>query len=562
MTNTISTSINQPATTTRASDRQTTLWREWRHCNDEPYAEHLYNLLTDQPTNRLAALVMILLGAILGALGGGLVTLLLYPTGENASAVLAGAGTGLAAGGVVGLLVIIGLKATNRAVWHVWLRGVIPNKPFLNQTRGQSLNSLFFVVVIGLSSTLGAGITGALFFEQVNAQFFGVLLALVLTGVIAFFIGRRATIIDVVIGTPAGLTFGLLFGLGCAQILGIVAGSLDVTNSIRIVGLATGLGIGILLGRWSGLAGTLAGVSVVTPLILLAGINLVLLGWLVGLLFGGIVGSLSQMWEPLNRRLSFVEAYRYRWLCLWWFRRPPATVVEAALRLQPGWKKLLLALDSKRKSPAEPKRLITDLIDRNWRERFIARHALVNLGSKALPELSSGLFRAGENRASHEEMLWLINSISVETTTRLAHQTEQLICPTCLTKCGAHEIETTRWSYYGCRTCGRSRNLLHCPEGIVAVLDAAMPEAQHYRDGLLSLNWLARRELFDFDRVEITDATDEDVERFAVQVGNDTDAVRQARYGQMVCHINGTQSRLSENTLRILQRTFGQVSHK
>jgi hypothetical protein len=30
-------------------------------------------------------------------------------------------------------------------------------------------------------------------------------------------------------------------------------------------------------------------------------------------------------------------------------------------------------------------------------------------------------------------------------------------------------------------------------------------------------------DLFDFDRVEIQQATDEEVERFAVQVGNDTD---------------------------------------
>ncbi|MCP4287106.1 MAG: hypothetical protein GY792_22115, partial [Gammaproteobacteria bacterium] len=294
--------------------------------------------------------------------------------------------------------------------------------------------------------------------------------------------------------------------------------------------------------------------------------NLVLLGWLVGLLFGGIVGSLSQMWEPLNRRLSFVEAYRYRWLCLWWLKRPFATEVEAALRLYQGhdsWVKSLLGeLDAQQQQPDLLGRLVPRLDNVSWFKRIVAQHAIVALGGENVSYLLN-VGRAKINPLSHTRR-WLIQSISYDTETRLGRQAGQILCPSCMTVCGPHSVRQSNLAvtYYGCRTCGRSRNLLHCPEGIVAVLDAAMPEAQHYQDGLLSLNWLARRELFDFNAVEITNATDEDVERFAVQVGKDAGAVRQARYGQMVCHINGTQSRLSENTLRILQRTFGQVSHK
>jgi len=69
---------------------------------------------------------------------------------------------------------------------------------------------------------------------------------------------------------------------------------------------------------------------------------------------------------------------------------------------------------------------------------------------------------------------------------------------------------------------------------------------------------LARRALFDFDRVEIIRATDEDVERFAMQVGNDTDPLRKPRYAQMRCSL-APNCHLTENTLRILESLFGRV---
>ncbi len=76
------------------------------------------------------------------------------------------------------------------------------------------------------------------------------------------------------------------------------------------------------------------------------------------------------------------------------------------------------------------------------------------------------------------------------------------------------------------------------------------------QDGTWRVNWLARRTLFDFDEIEIVRATDEDVERFVVQAGNDTDEFRQSRYREMSCKIV-LDCRLSGNTLRILKNTFG-----
>jgi hypothetical protein len=85
-----------------------------------------------------------------------------------------------------------------------------------------------------------------------------------------------------------------------------------------------------------------------------------------------------------------------------------------------------------------------------------------------------------------------------------------------------------------------------------------MAEEQVNQDELLRVNWFRRDSLFDFDRVELVQANDEEVERFAVRVGNDTDPVRSPRYGQMACLI-GPDCRPSENTWRILQSQFGEV---
>jgi NADH-quinone oxidoreductase subunit J len=94
---------------------------------------------------------------------------------------------------------------------------------------------------------------------------------------------------------------------------------------------------------------------------------------------------------------------------------------------------------------------------------------------------------------------------------------------------------------------------------IVAVLDAGWTEeTQRPHKDLLRVNWLRRQALFDFDRVEIVQASDEDVERFMNQIGHDTDSWRRSRYRQMSCLI-APGLELSENTLRVLRTMFGEV---
>jgi hypothetical protein len=154
----------------------------------------------------------------------------------------------------------------------------------------------------------------------------------------------------------------------------------------------------------------------------------------------------------------------------------------------------------------------------------------------------------------------LLQGIEYETTTRLADRAQRLLCPDCLVRCSLHSItivDGPSLSFYGCRYCRQSHNFWDGEA--VAVLDAGqVGDAVQYHDGVVRINWLLRRELFDFDAVEIIQACDEDVERFVMQVGNDTDPYRRSRYERLRCLVGG-DCELSDNTMRILKRMFGQV---
>ncbi|MCL4302830.1 MAG: hypothetical protein KJ077_44490 [Anaerolineae bacterium] len=180
---------------------------------------------------------------------------------------------------------------------------------------------------------------------------------------------------------------------------------------------------------------------------------------------------------------------------------------------------------------------------------------LVAGGAEVIPALVPAL----AHKAFGEITLQVLRDITEENTRRLASNAHRLLCPRCLTRFGLHKVYLSWWNgrtYYGCRTCGQSRKFLEGP--VIAVLDNRMAAAPVQQDGTVRINWSARRELFDFDAVEIVQASDEDVERFAVQVGNDTDPSRQPHYKGMECVIR-PDCQLSENSLRILRQMFGQT---
>jgi hypothetical protein len=575
----INSTINPKSDKKSTITQKTETWqqvisREWRNCDDEEYAEHLFDLVANETLDWQATVVSVFIGTLFGIIGGCLITLLLYPTSWSAGSIILGLSLGAAVGSLGGWLVMLGLRWRQQALWGVWLQGLIPGKPLVARLQDKTLNSLFFMLMVGFGSGLGAGMTSALFFGQPNQQFYTLLIGAAITAIAGYFSARQIGLIDIAIGVTAGLMLGLFFGLGFAQFVEQFVDPLDIYTSAGVVGLAVGGAVGLYLGRWGGLIILLAVQVILLLIIFIVASNIALTGWLFGVLTGGLIAGISKMLAPGTAKPNFTDAYAYRPAYLWWLRRPPATQVEAALRLQTSQTMLLRRLEEKRKQSNSPKQLINDLNDNNWRDRFLARHILVTLGGEAIPALvtmlpeqkkfiGSGLLKdetGNRFRPLKQIAIWLVRSIVHETTNRLAHRAGRMICPTCLTCCGPHKASLPGLSvtYYGCRTCQQSREFLDCSEGVTAVLDDRWSEVWQHQDGLLRVNWLICRKLFDFDRVEVIQATDEDVERFVVQVGNDTDVLRQTRYPQIQCLI-GPACRLSENSLRILERTFGRV---
>jgi hypothetical protein len=112
--------------------------------------------------------------------------------------------------------------------------------------------------------------------------------------------------------------------------------------------------------------------------------------------------------------------------------------------------------------------------------------------------------------------------------------------------------------WYACRVCGKLGHALKGIERVVAVLDEGWPEEQRREGGVLRVNWLRRKALFDFDSVEIVDAGDREVELLCIQAGNDMDEVRRPRLQSMEIRVDAGCA-LSENSLRILRCSFGKL---
>ena len=184
---------------------------------------------------------------------------------------------------------------------------------------------------------------------------------------------------------------------------------------------------------------------------------------------------------------------------------------------------------------------------------------VVELGGEIAPVLQSIVDKKFILRPIAGQLLF---DIGQDTEKRLKRRLSQWWCPDCLVHCGEHQTQVhwlDSFYYYGCRACHQSRRLVElADQRVIAVLDSTLSVEEFQLDSMIRVNWLIRRRLFDFDEVEILQATDEDVEHFAVQVGNDNDPVRQPLYKQMRCVVSPV-CRLSENTLRILRWIFGKV---
>lgn len=182
-------------------------------------------------------------------------------------------------------------------------------------------------------------------------------------------------------------------------------------------------------------------------------------------------------------------------------------------------------------------------------------HSIIAMGGEVIPILQE----IALDREFQDDAIQLLFGIGQETTNRLNYRASRIFCSQCLTQFGARSVPLLKWKlipYYGCRICGQSRSFF---EGrIVAVLDKKMKTERIQQNGMLYVNWLRLRTPFDFNEIEIIDADDEDVERFVVQIGNDTDVVRETWYAETLCTVS-SRCNLSENTRKILERTFERI---
>jgi hypothetical protein len=282
--------------------------------------------------------------------------------------------------------------------------------------------------------------------------------------------------------------------------------------------------------------------------------------WLLAFLLAGGGRSLSRLWPRPGNLLSFSRAYPYRRWYFWWSRPPLLTEVAQALHnqaIEPDWQIAFQQLETELNHLKGPPALIADLTSPDWMKRFVAPHVLVRLGSEPVELLLALVNQAGP--AMQRTARRILDTISHDTTRRLGPRAAHLLCIDCLSFCAEYTEQVAKKSltYYGCRTCGQSWEFLVAPQqAVIAVLDAPWTEPYAEADEGLRVNYLQQNRLFDFTAVEIKQASDEQIERFAVRVGNDTDLLRRERYPSMRCIIDGP---LSPNSLRILERTFGAV---
>lgn len=135
----------------------------------------------------------------------------------------------------------------------------------------------------------------------------------------------------------------------------------------------------------------------------------------------------------------------------------------------------------------------------------------------------------------------------------------KLLCPHCLRQYKSQPIKLPRRldiTYYACPECYHNRD--YFAGDVVIVLNNQREIGPLEVKGTLRVNWLVYGKLFDFDSIFIEQATDEEVERLAVQIGNGTDPSRKAQYKEMRCIIS-TDCTILQSTIRLLAEVVGNV---
>lgn len=113
--------------------------------------------------------------------------------------------------------------------------------------------------------------------------------------------------------------------------------------------------------------------------------------------------------------------------------------------------------------------------------------------------------------------------------------------------------------YWACRLCHKAARAMFGIRDVQAILDTSRNVTIETVPDGLQINFLALRTYFDFDNVYIIEASDDDVERFCIHLGNDVDDFRHGSYKTKQCQI-ASNVRLSNHTRRQLESIFKKVT--
>lgn len=141
---------------------------------------------------------------------------------------------------------------------------------------------------------------------------------------------------------------------------------------------------------------------------------------------------------------------------------------------------------------------------------------------------------------------------------RIASFYPHIICKICFHRFKFYPFNTSSFlsehSYCVCRNC-RSIEFIHPVKKIIAVFDKTMQNYTHENSNLY-VNWLSIKKPFDFNEVQVLNASDFDISEFIMKIRNDMDRefVRQYKNIRVV-----VKCELSQNSKNLLKNTFKEV---
>lgn len=135
------------------------------------------------------------------------------------------------------------------------------------------------------------------------------------------------------------------------------------------------------------------------------------------------------------------------------------------------------------------------------------------------------------------------------------------LCSTCFTRFEPkyHQLSiTNKIKCYVCMSCGKAGGMLFDVNEIIAVLNKEMEENFIQLQGVIRVNWLKNRIMFDMDRIEISSVSDQDVIELVEVIKSDSDEIRAKNRKKILCSIKENVS-LEPATLEMLRSAVGIV---